>query len=442
MADKILETDYLVIGGGAMSAAFVDALLTHDKHATVAIVERQDRLGGHWNNAYPFVRLHQPATFYGVNSMTLGKGGKDLSALPEIQDYYTKVMQRFEKSGQVTFFGEHEYLGANRIAPVGDPELITKFKVNRRLVNGTYMAVEIPSIHPPKFEVATDIPFLPLNELISEYVKWEDFYVLGCGKTGMDAVLFLLRNGVAGEKIHWVMPNDSWCLDREYLQVGRVMDTVLDHSHAIIRYGEAYDIFAELERNGGIIRIDQEVTPTKWKCATVSPEEMAELAVVKDRIRKGRIKRLSQKGIEFTEETMAFPKGALFVNCTADALAAKMPKPIFSEGRIDLQSVFFCQQVFGAAAIAALETCKISDNMRNWIKPVPHPDVPHDWPSMLTITLDNALKLHAFLPLWMMRSRLFYMSHDPIQVYLMNAVKALLIAGRVRRAAKKFPRVI
>lgn len=169
---------------------------------------------------------------------------------------------------------------------------------------------------------------------------------------------------------------------------------------------------------------------------------MAELAVVKDRIRKGRIKRLSQKGIEFTEETMAFPKGALFVNCTADALAAKMPKPIFSEGRIDLQSVFFCQQVFGAAAIAALETCKISDNMRNWIKPVPHPDVPHDWPSMLTITLDNALKLHAFLPLWMMRSRLFYMSHDPIQVYLMNAVKALLIAGRVRRAAKKFPRVI
>lgn len=442
MIDRILEVDYLVIGGGAMSAAFVDELLARDKHATVAIIERRDRLGGHWNNAYPFVRLHQPAAFYGVNSMKLGKGGKDLSALPEIQEYYSKVMERFEKSGQVTFFGQHEYLGAHRIAPLDEPERVTKFTVNRRLVNGTYMAVEIPSVHPPKFEVADDVPFMALNELITQHDRWEDFYVLGCGKTGMDAVLFLLRNGVDGDKIHWVMPNDGWCLDRDYLQVGRVMDTVLDHSHAMIKYDKAYDVFAELERNGGIIRIDKAVAPTKWKCATVSPDEMAELEAVQDRIRKGRIKRLSKDGIEFSEERLPFPEGALFVNCTADALAAKAPKPIFSKGRIDLQSVFFCQQVFGAAAIAGLETCRISDAMRNWITPVPHPNVPNDWPSMLTVTLDNALKLHAFLPIWMMRSRLFYMSHDPVRVYLLNAVKAFLIAGRVRRAAKKFPRVI
>ena len=72
MTDKFLEVDYLVIGGGAMSAAFIDALLDRDRSATVAIIERRDRLGGHWNNAYPFVRLHQPAAFYGVNSIKLG----------------------------------------------------------------------------------------------------------------------------------------------------------------------------------------------------------------------------------------------------------------------------------------------------------------------------------------------------------------------------------
>jgi len=442
MTDKFLEVDYLVIGGGAMSAAFIDALLDRDRSATIAIIERRDRLGGHWNNAYPFVRLHQPAAFYGVNSIQLGKGGADLSALPEIQEYYHKVTKRFEKSGQVSFYGGHEYLGDNKIAPIADPENITTFKVNKRLVNGTYMAVEIPSVHPPKFEVADDIPFMPLNDLITQYDKWEQFYVLGCGKTGMDAVLFLLRNGVAGEKIHWVMPNDSWCLDRDYLQVGRIMGTVLEHSDAIIKNDKAHKVFEQLERVGGIIRIDKAVAPTKWKCATVSPEEMAELEAVQNRIRKGRIKRLTRDGIEFADETIAFPQAALFVNCTADALAAKTPTPIFSERRIDLQSVFFCQQVFGAAAIAGLETSKCTDKMRNWIKPVPHPDIPSDWPSMLTTTLDNALKLHAFLPLWMMRSRLFYMSHDPIHVYLANAVKAFVIAGRVRRAAKKFPRTI
>ena len=30
--------------------------------------------GGHWNDAYDFVRLHQPAITYGVNSRSLGSG--------------------------------------------------------------------------------------------------------------------------------------------------------------------------------------------------------------------------------------------------------------------------------------------------------------------------------------------------------------------------------
>ena len=51
--------------------AFVDTLLTEQPNATVAIVDKHNAPGGHWNDAYGFVRLHQPSLLYGVASKQL-----------------------------------------------------------------------------------------------------------------------------------------------------------------------------------------------------------------------------------------------------------------------------------------------------------------------------------------------------------------------------------
>lgn len=61
-----IEADYLVVGAGAMGMAFADTVIT-ESDATVVIVDRNDQPGGHWLTAYPFVRLHQPSAYYGVN---------------------------------------------------------------------------------------------------------------------------------------------------------------------------------------------------------------------------------------------------------------------------------------------------------------------------------------------------------------------------------------
>src|SRR3954453_14674731 len=53
-----------------MGMAFTDTLVS-ETDAQVVIVDRQHRPGGHWNRAYPFVRLHQPSAFYGVGSREL-----------------------------------------------------------------------------------------------------------------------------------------------------------------------------------------------------------------------------------------------------------------------------------------------------------------------------------------------------------------------------------
>ena len=80
MATDPVETDYLVFGAGATAMAFVDTLLT-ESDADVVMVDRHHRPGGHWNDAYPFVRLHQPAAYYGVASRELSNWTKDKTGL-------------------------------------------------------------------------------------------------------------------------------------------------------------------------------------------------------------------------------------------------------------------------------------------------------------------------------------------------------------------------
>ena len=67
----VLDADYLVVGAGASGMAFADSLIT-SSDAEVVIVDRRHGPGGHWNDTYPFIRLHQPSAYYGVNSMPLG----------------------------------------------------------------------------------------------------------------------------------------------------------------------------------------------------------------------------------------------------------------------------------------------------------------------------------------------------------------------------------
>ena len=71
--EAIADVDYVVVGAGAMGMAFTDALTAH-ADVSVALVDRRHGAGGHWLDAYGFVRLHQASAFYGVASTLLGGG--------------------------------------------------------------------------------------------------------------------------------------------------------------------------------------------------------------------------------------------------------------------------------------------------------------------------------------------------------------------------------
>src|SRR5437588_688623 len=119
-----VEATYLVVGAGAMGMAFIDTLVTETSAnsatsatsaagARVVLVDRNHQPGGHWTMAYPFVRLHQPSAFYGVNSRDLGSGTIDqagwnsglfeLATAGEVCAYYDHIMrQQLLPTGRVS----------------------------------------------------------------------------------------------------------------------------------------------------------------------------------------------------------------------------------------------------------------------------------------------------------------------------------------------------
>jgi cation diffusion facilitator CzcD-associated flavoprotein CzcO len=76
MTEHSFEADYVIVGAGAVAMAFADTLLT-DTEASIIMLDRRHKPGGHWTDSYPFVRLHGPSINYGVNSRPLGTGRID-----------------------------------------------------------------------------------------------------------------------------------------------------------------------------------------------------------------------------------------------------------------------------------------------------------------------------------------------------------------------------
>ncbi|WP_416339108.1 NAD(P)-binding protein [Paraburkholderia sp. CNPSo 3076] len=148
MSDETLETDYLVVGAGAAGMAFADALLALSD-AALTIVDRRHAPGGHWIDAYPYVRLHQPSAFYGVSSMPLGQDVRDLTGAnagyyelagaDEVRAYFAHVMRRrFLPSGRVRYFPCSEYLGGDRFVSRYS-QASWKVSVRRKVVDTTYL---------------------------------------------------------------------------------------------------------------------------------------------------------------------------------------------------------------------------------------------------------------------------------------------------------------
>ncbi|WP_085725623.1 FAD/NAD(P)-binding protein [Pseudomonas sp. R37(2017)] len=431
MDANLIETDYLIIGAGAMAMAFVDTLL-EETNASIVMVDRHDRPGGHWNDAYPFVRLHQPSAFYGVNSRELSSGKKDhaqlnqglyeLASGAEVVSYYDQVMnQQFLPSGRVRYFPMCDYTG-DRIDDHRFTSLVSganhQVRVHKKVVDATHTQTAVPSTHPPRYKVEPGVQCVPLNNLPKIQRPHSSYVVVGSGKTGIDACLWCLQSGIAPANICWIMPNDPWLIDRANLQPGldsfeRTIGGLTAQFEAIAAADSIPDLFSRLEASGQFLRMDKSVEPTAFRCAIVTQAELRELRRIDNIVRLGRVRIIEPTRIVLEKGSIATSANALHIDCSASAIPTLPEMKVFDGNKINLLMVSSCQPLFSAALIAYVEShLADQEEMNALCTMVPPPHVPTDWIRMWAVYLGNQLRWgeHEGLTRWIRQSRLYFLT--------------------------------
>src|SRR4051794_22970820 len=398
-----MDADYLVVGAGAAGMAFTDALIDH-ADVDVVLVDSRYGVGGHWGDAYPFVRLHQASGFYGVASTPLGAGRvqqegpeaglHERATAPEICAYYARVLrERMVAPGKVSFLPSCDHVGDGRLVSRVSGKRY-EVRVRRAVVDARYLAPSIPSSTPPPFGIADGVRVVPVNDLARLGGAPSQYVVVGSGKTATDACIWLLDNGVDPDAIRWVRPRDPWMLNRAAVQpdpavfLGMAATTF----EAAAAATSAADLLLRLEEAGVMLRIDRTVTPTMAKTPTLATWELDRLRTIEDVIRLGHIQHVEPTRLVLDDGTAAIARDALVVHCAAPGLRLQPLVPIWGQATITLQPIRSGFPCFGAALAGYAEaTLDDIDEKNRLCPPSPYPDTSSSWVAMQLLGARSAM---------------------------------------------------
>jgi hypothetical protein len=406
-----MQTDYFIKGAGASAMAFVDVML-RETDATFTIVDKRAAPGGHWNDAYPFVRLHQPSASYGVPSRPLGHMRKDITGFNqgfyeqasgiEVADYYHQLMRdTFLPSGRVSYYPVSEVLSDDSSRTAEFVSLLSgerqSVQINKKFVDATILNTEIPLTHTRKFEAASDVTCIPPNDLTRIAPKHMHFTVLGAGKTGIDSVLWLLANSAKPEAITWVLPRDPWLINRAHFQPGeenfeQSMGALANQNEIAANATSLQALCEGMEAKEIWLRLDTSVWPTMIHGATVNLAELEQLRRVGRLIRKQHVRRLEPGNMILDSDAVASHPNELYVDCTASALASNVHdrRPVFSSGVIRLHMIRQYQPTFSAAFIGHIEAAIADEAEKVKLTQIaPMTDTVQDWAAMMVNSMTN-----------------------------------------------------
>ncbi len=391
---RSIEADYVVVGAGALGMAFTDALTDH-ADVRVLLVDRRHAPGGHWLDAYPFVRLHQASAFYGVASTLLGDGRvqrhgpeeglHERATAAQVLAYYESVLaERMLPSGRVTFLPGHEWTGEG-----GCRSLVTGERVQvrgpARVVDARYHSPRVPAVTPPPFAVEEGAHVVPVGDLVAVSDPPPQYVVVGSGKTATDACTWLLAQGVAPDAICWVRPREPWMLDRAVIQPAphTFLEATADIMETAAAATSMDEVFLGLEERGVLLRIDRGTLPTMARTPTLARWELDALRTIEHVVRLGHVVAVEPGRLVCAEGTVGIRRDALVVNCTAPPGRRAPTVPIWRPEAITLQAVRAGFPCFGAAITGFVEATVPGDATKNALCPAtPDSTSRTDWLTM------------------------------------------------------------
>ena len=237
---------------------------------------------------------------------------------------------------------------------------MTLFKVNiiHKIVDATRMITNVPATTPPKYGVSEGVNLISINGLVDIKKPWKRYVVIGAGKTGIDAILYLLDNKVDSQRIVWIVSNDCWYLGRDgFEDVKGLSEQFFCIFNNILTAEDINDVYKKGEAAGQFLRLDKNIWPTKMRAATMSSQELEKLQRIGNIVRLGRIDRIETDSIIFkVGESIPTDFESLHIDCsTSGSDFPPVKEKIFDGNLINLQMVQIPPSATSAAMIAALE---------------------------------------------------------------------------------------
>jgi hypothetical protein len=357
--------------------------------------------------------------------------------------YFDQVMQqRFLPSGRVRFLPMSQVVGAYEVE-----SLVTgarqPVKVRKKVVDGTHSRMQVPATTPPRYSVAPGVRCVPLNELARLAQPQTGYVVVGAGKTGMDACIWLLEQGVDPDSIRWIMPRDAWVLDRANLQSGdeffmNTWGAMTRQLEEVLAAEDAQDLMLRLEAAGEWMRIDPRVRPTVYHGAILSRAELDQLRRIQGIVRLGHVKSIAVDQIHLEQGSIPMPPGTLVVDCSAAGIPSVETVPVWEGNRITPQWLRSFGTVFSAAFTAHVEATFDDDAEKNALcTPMSPPTLATDWLRMLEVGMKNGQRWarNPQLQQWLAASRLNSMFHSAGRIQPDETEKIALMQ-RYRQAIK------
>jgi len=216
------------------------------------------------------------------------------------------------------------------------------------------------------------------------------------------------------DRIRWVVPRDSWVLNRGNFQPGdeffaAFAKSLADQAEAAALADSVDDLFARLEASGEVRRLDPGVRPEAYHCAILSDREVEALRRITGVIRLGRVTAIGADEIRLDHGSVPTDPTTLHIDCSAAGIPTHPSTPVFDGDRITLQWVRTCQPAFSAALIGFVESTFDDEDVKNRIcTPVVPPTVPLDWLRMYRVELANRRTWGEYPQIgeWMVSSRL------------------------------------
>lgn len=338
--------DVVIVGAGICGLNALFAASTYlKKGGRVALVDQRPRAGGMWNDAYDYVRLHQPHPLFtaGDISWQWDKDPSYLATKPEVLNHMQYCLDTLKRRVQVDeYFGWHyvEHREADGVVTttlerdgeqtaLDSDRLVKAFGFNVEVNEPLALSsTRVESVSPNFCDVRTGA--------IAESDK--PIWVIGGGKTAMDTVHTLVTS-LPGREVNLLAGSGTWFIRREELyhpargwrRGMRVNKWAEKLAMAFDGTNEAAVFGQELDRTM------TKATPTASNCifGIISDSEMEQIRNGLNDTRNDHLVDAvdTDQGVELVLRSGAricVPAGTWIINCTGYLLKQERPAEPYS----------------------------------------------------------------------------------------------------------------